>query len=286
MDVDGYVGGFFVVHAVLEGVLHQRNEQQRCDGCLRGFVGQRHEDPHVARLADAHQLDVVAQEPDLGRQRDGRPAAVVEYVAQHAAQIVDGLLGAFGVEQDERVDVVQRVEQEMGVQLAFEVLQLGLCAAVFELLAGCFGAVPAAGHADGDTYAHDQQVEHQVAGEEPHRVLPGAFDRRAVHVGQQEMAEQQVDEEHHRADEQQVVAGEPAEPPRREVAVDQQEIVRVEDHHEGERNQQEPGILRSGHQRTVRPGYEERHAEDHGPDRDMDQPARIFRLRSSHNAKI
>ena len=42
--------------------------------------------------------------------------AVVEHVAQQTAQIVDGLLGAVGVELDERVDVVERVEEEVGIQ--------------------------------------------------------------------------------------------------------------------------------------------------------------------------
>ena len=40
-------------------------------------------------------------------------------------QVVDGLLRAVGVDLDERIDVVERVEQEMGIELAFEILQFG-----------------------------------------------------------------------------------------------------------------------------------------------------------------
>ena len=54
-------------------------------------------------------------------------------------QVVDGLLRAVGVDLDERIDVVERIEQKMGVELAFEVLQFGLRAAVFQLLPGRFG---------------------------------------------------------------------------------------------------------------------------------------------------
>ena len=97
-----------------------------------------------------------------------------------------------------------------------------------------------------------------------------------MQVGRQDVAEKQVDGEHDGADQQEVVSGEASEPPCGEVAVDQPEIVRIEDHHERERDEQEPDILRAGHQRTVRSGYEERHSEDHGPDRDVNQPARIF----------
>lgn len=47
----------------------------------------------------------------------------------------------------------------MRVQLALEVLQFGFGAAVFELLPGLFGLVPAPRHPDGHAYGHDEQVE-------------------------------------------------------------------------------------------------------------------------------
>ena len=173
----------------------------------------------------------------------------------------------------------------MGVELAFEVLQLGLRAAVFELLAGRFGAVPSPGHADRDAHAHDKQVENGVSAEEPHGILPGPYHGGMCIVGGQDVAETEVHAEHDDPDEQEVVEEVSADVPGGELASDEQEIVRVEDDHEGDRHEQEMGVLPSGHQRPVGVRDEERHAEDHGPDGQMDDPSRVFRLRSSHMDK-
>lgn len=43
-------------------------------------------------------LDVIAQEVHFGLERYRRPAAVVEYVPQQAAQVVHRLLGPVGIE--------------------------------------------------------------------------------------------------------------------------------------------------------------------------------------------
>ena len=75
------------------------------------------------------------------------------------------------------------LKRKWGFKLALEVLELGLRMAVFELLAGCIGTVPSAGHAVGHANPHHQQVEGQVAREEAYRMLPGACHRRMMHVG-------------------------------------------------------------------------------------------------------
>ena len=198
-------------------------------------------------------------------------------------QVVDGLLRAVGVDLDERIDVVERIEQKMGVELAFEVLQFGLRAAVFQLLPGRFGLVPAARHADGDSRTYHQQVERGVSGEKTHGVLPRPRQGRVLRIGRQHVAEQEVQPDDHRGDQQRVAAQETACLTGEEVSFDQQEIVRVEDHHERERYEQEAQVLRTGHQRPVGGGDEQRHPEDHGPCRQVDQPARIFRLQSGHS---
>lgn len=70
----------------------------------------------------------------------------------------------------------------MRVQLALEVLQFGLRAAVFELLPGRFGLIPASRHPDGHAYGYDKQVEDGVSGEEAYGMLPREF--RPVHTDQ------------------------------------------------------------------------------------------------------
>lgn len=141
-------------------------------------------------------------------------------------------------------------------------------------------------HADGDADAHDQHVEQGVTGEEAQRLLPGPHHRRTHRVRRQHVAEEQVHADHDRTDEQQVPAQKPADAPRGEVAVDQQQVVRIEDHHEREGHDEEAPVLRAAHQRPVGIGHEERHAEDHGPDREVDEPPGVFRLQRGHNAKV
>ena len=104
----------------------------------------------MARQADAHQLDVIAQEVHFGLERYRRPAAVVEYVPQQAAQVVHGLLRPLRAESDQTVDVIQRVEEKMWVQLALQVLQFRFGTAFLQLPARRFHLIPASGHLDGD----------------------------------------------------------------------------------------------------------------------------------------
>lgn len=172
----------------------------------------------------------------------------------------------------------------MRVQLALEVLQFGLRAAVFELLPGRFGLIPASRHPDGHAYGYDKQVEDGVSGEEAYGMLPREF--RPVHTDQvgrgQDVTEEQVQQGDHGGDQQEVAAQEPARMAREEMPFDEPEIVRVEDHHEREGHQQEAHVLRALHQRAVGCRDEERDAQDHGPCRDMDQIPRIFRLQDVH----
>jgi hypothetical protein len=170
----------------------------------------------------------------------------------------------------------------MGVELAFEVLQLGLCAAVLQLPAGRLGAVPSAGHADGDADPDHQHIEQDVARKEPHGVLPRARHGRPRHVGRKHEAEEQVHPEHDCRNQHEVAAHEATDAVGEQVAAYQHEIVGVEDHHERERHEQEAGVLRPVHQGAVGTGHEQRHTQHDGPGREVDQPPRIFRLRSVH----
>ena len=171
----------------------------------------------------------------------------------------------------------------MRVQLALEVLQFGFGAAVFELLPGLFGLVPAPRHPDGHAY-HDEQVEDGVAGEETHGMLPRVFwHAQAGQVGWwQDEAEEQVQQGDHDGDQHQVAAQEPTRMACEEMPFDEPEIVRVEDHHEREGHQQKAHVLRTLHQRAVRGRDEERDAQDYGPCRDVDQIPRIFRSQDVH----
>ena len=68
----------------------------------------------MARQADAHQLDVIAQEVHFGLERYRRPAAGVEYVPQQAAQVVHRL-DVYKRQVQQRVKY-PAIAQENGIQ--------------------------------------------------------------------------------------------------------------------------------------------------------------------------
>ena len=80
----------------------------------------------------------------------------------------------------------------MGVELALEVLQLRFGAAALQVLADVFGPVPLSRHPDGDAYSDYQQVEHGIAQEEEHRILPRTLHRRMVGARRYSEAEEKV----------------------------------------------------------------------------------------------
>ena len=236
----------------------------------------------MARQADAHQLDVIAQEVHFGLERYRRPAAVVEYVPQQAAQVVHRLLGPVGIELDERIDVVERVEQEMGIELALEVLQFRFGAAPLQVLADVFGPVPLSRHPDGDAYSDYQQVEHGIAQEEEHRILPRTLHRRMVGPRRYPEAEEKVYEQHDPGHEQRIGEQESPHMPREKVTVDQQEIVHVKYRHEGEGNHQKPHVFLHVHNGLAAARYEKRKAENHAPGRQVEPEARMSGLQGCH----
>lgn len=72
------------------------------------------------------------------------------------------ILRLLGIERHQRIDIVQRIEQEMGVELAFQVLQFRLRAFLFDLLFFPLDTIPASRHFDGYTQPRNQQHRHSV----------------------------------------------------------------------------------------------------------------------------
>ena len=83
-----------------------------------------------ARLLD---LEVLLQELQLLLQRDAGRAGAIERQAQQIAQAADHAIGGVGIRVHERRDRVQRVEQEMRLQLGLERAQPRLDQTRFEL---------------------------------------------------------------------------------------------------------------------------------------------------------
>ena len=136
-----------MAHPMLESILDQGDEKERRHlgfRCGGRYVGREF---HMFRQAYTHQFHIVPDEIEFLLQRNHRLAAVVEHVAE---QVVYRLLRLLRAESDQAVDIVQRVEKEMGVQLTFQVLQFRFGTAFLQLPAGRFHLVPTSGHLDGD----------------------------------------------------------------------------------------------------------------------------------------
>ena len=156
--------------AVLEGIFDERDEDER--GNRGGGAGPDvkfgfHLD--VCGHSDFHQFHVVADEVDLLVQRHGGFLVFIEDVAQQFAEFLHGLLGLIRVEGDEGIDVVERVEQEVRVELAAQVLQFGFglaldgfppCRLAFMPFLADFDGHAQAGREDqaGDVAENDEQI--------------------------------------------------------------------------------------------------------------------------------
>ena len=122
---------------MLEGILYEGNKDERSyfSTAVRSDVYLCfHTD--VGGETDAHQFDVVADEVHLLVQGDEVLLIVIQHMAQQSAQFLHGSLCLVGIEGDEGVDVIQRIEQEVRVELVAQVLQLGFRAAFLGFAAG------------------------------------------------------------------------------------------------------------------------------------------------------
>ena len=70
-----------VAHAVLEGVLNERDEQHRSNQTVGQFIGNAHADAYMVGEAQLHQFQVIAQEVYIASQRYHGVIALIEHVA-------------------------------------------------------------------------------------------------------------------------------------------------------------------------------------------------------------
>ncbi len=103
-------------------------------------------------------------------------------MAQHLGEFLNGLLGFGGVERRQGIDVVERVEQEVRINLVAQVAQLGHRPGRFCILASLVGPHPLLGELDaGGRRGEDDEVD-GVADDEQERVEGVRLARGAEHV--------------------------------------------------------------------------------------------------------
>jgi len=103
------------------------------------------------------QVDVVFQIRDLFRECDPVFIGLVEHVAHHFGEVQDGGGGLLGTEVDEGIDVVEDVEEEVGIDLGAEELEFGLELLVLELGLQAFLLEEVVEQKDGQAEDHDKQ---------------------------------------------------------------------------------------------------------------------------------
>ena len=104
-------------------------------------------------------MDIILQEGNLPIERHHLFVTLIEHEAHHLRQFEDGLFRLLGVYIHQRVDIVQRVHQEVGVDLVFQILQLLFQVLLLELLQPLAVATLLEVEFDADIHAHHQQED-------------------------------------------------------------------------------------------------------------------------------
>ena len=149
-------------YAVFECILYERDEDERCHVEVFIFnVGlERH--IHVLGYAQLHKFYVALHEVEFLVEHHAVALVLVEHIAEHEAEFVYGMLCLFAVESGEGVDVVERVEQKMGINLVLQILQFGLRPTEFGLCTRPFALSPL----QAETQSHGSGY-HEHEGKEP-----------------------------------------------------------------------------------------------------------------------
>ena len=109
---------------MFEGVLDKGDKDQRRYLAIRHLSGQVELDAHLVGIAQLHQLDVGTDKRHLLGQRHSLPIALIEHVTHHLRQFQNSFLCLRGVDVDEGVDIVERVHEEVGIDLKTQIFQL------------------------------------------------------------------------------------------------------------------------------------------------------------------
>lgn len=258
--------------AVLESILDERDKDK--GGDERPAVGRDIElggHADVGGEPDAHEFDVIADEVHFFAEGDVGLLVVIQHVAEELAEFLHCLLRLVGVEGDEGVDVVERVEQEVGVELVAQVLQFGFRTASFGFLAGCLVLRPTGTHADGGAQSDGEDKAQHVSGEEQPAGRPsvpfGLGDDGRVEG--QALPEVKQDAEYAQQDD--VVRNVSFRLILKQVARNQKEIVDVEGDHKGEGHGGMTDVCQPVDIPVSPLDEEEREAEHNPPTDDMDQ---------------
>lgn len=110
-------------HSVFKSVFDQSDKQQRSDQHTFPIVRQIDLQLYISRQPQTHQLDITLHEIQFMIERYEFLIVFIQHMPQQPAQIMDGKLGPVRIDSDQGINIIKGIEQEMRVQLAFQILQ-------------------------------------------------------------------------------------------------------------------------------------------------------------------
>ena len=147
---------------MLEGIFHQRDKHQGPDLYIGDLQVLRKRHLHIRRQTDLHQVHITVEELDLILQGHLVELIVVQHVAQHLGELLDGILGPLGVEGRQRIDIVKRVQQEVRIDLRTQVPQFRLAASRLRLQTRILIALPTGGQHDSRRHSRRHRQTHDI----------------------------------------------------------------------------------------------------------------------------
>lgn len=118
---------------MLERILNEGDEEKGRHQRFRKFRDGIIANVHILRIADPHEADIVVDGFSLAPEGNETPFAIIEDIAHHAGEENDGRFGLFGVDVDQSVDIIERVHEEVRIDLIFQILHLLLKIPTFQL---------------------------------------------------------------------------------------------------------------------------------------------------------
>ena len=118
---------------------------------------------YLLRQPDAHQCHVITDKVKLFLQWNKGLLIVVKYVSEQFAQFLNRFLRLVTVECYQCIDIIQCVEQEMGVQLVLEILQFRFRLLPFGFQKHFLRLSPSQAGADGSSQSGNEYHQHDVA---------------------------------------------------------------------------------------------------------------------------
>ena len=149
---------------MLERIFYQRDKNKRRNGrsAIRPDIENR-VNSHLLRHTDAHQLDVVANEVYLFAKRNEHLLIVVKHISKQLAQLLNRLLGLFPVKGDKGINIVERIEQKMGIHLIAEIPKFSFSSALHRFPPLGFRLAPTDAHTDSHAKADTKHKACHVA---------------------------------------------------------------------------------------------------------------------------